>query len=67
MLQDAFHYVVRSAKQGVGHGPKEKRNGLIDSWQRYGSHPPRSDYSKEELQVADAALDPKLLETFQYG
>lgn len=65
--EDKFHFVVRSAKQGTGHGPKEKRNGLIDSWQRYGSRSPRSDYSQEELQVANAALDLNLLGRFQYG
>eukprot|EP00545_Synedropsis_sp_CCMP1620_P005253 CAMPEP_0119029820 /NCGR_PEP_ID=MMETSP1176-20130426/40714_1 /TAXON_ID=265551 /ORGANISM="Synedropsis recta cf, Strain CCMP1620" /LENGTH=451 /DNA_ID=CAMNT_0006986175 /DNA_START=9 /DNA_END=1360 /DNA_ORIENTATION=- len=31
-----FHYVIDSAKTGPGHGPGQKRNGLIDAWIKYG-------------------------------
>lgn len=61
-----FHYVVRSAKAGMGHGPASQRNGLIDSWARYGSGDPKDAYSKEEVQIAEDALDPLIMETFGY-
>jgi hypothetical protein len=31
-----FHYVIDSAGTGPGHGPGQKRNGLIDAWIKYG-------------------------------
>ena len=62
-----FHYVVRSAKAGMGHGPTGHRNGLIDSWIRYGSASPQSEYSQDELALAQEVLDPHLMDTFAYS
>ncbi len=60
-----FHYVVRSAKTGPAHGAQ--RNGLIDSWAKYGSSNPKDAYSEEEIRIAMDILDPLLLNTFGYG
>ncbi|KAL7435195.1 hypothetical protein ACHAXH_002553 [Discostella pseudostelligera] len=62
-----FHYVVRSAKAGMGHGPASRRNGLIDSWVRYGRDDPKDEYSELEIQVAKEVLDPWIMGTFEYG
>lgn len=62
-----FHYVVRSAKAGMGHGPASQRNGLIDSWVRYGSDDPKVAYSSFDVQVAKEVLDPWIMDTFEYG
>jgi hypothetical protein len=62
-----FHYVVRSAKAGIGHGPASQRNGLIDSWVRYGSDNPKDSYSELDKQIANDILDPWIMDTFEYG
>ena len=62
-----FHYVVRSAKAGFGHGPQSRRNGLIDSWLRYGSANPKSEYSSNDFALAQQVLDPLILDTFAYS
>ncbi|KAL3823203.1 hypothetical protein ACHAXA_003482 [Cyclostephanos tholiformis] len=62
-----FHYVVRSAKTGPAHGPASQRNGLMDSWAKYGSGNPKDEYSVEGIRIAMDILDPLLLETFGYG
>ncbi len=62
-----FHYVVRSAKAGFGHGPQSHRNGLIDSWIRYGSANPKSEYSSNDLELAQQVLDPLILDAFAYN
>ncbi|KAL9188422.1 hypothetical protein ACHAXT_006800 [Thalassiosira profunda] len=66
VAENSFHYVVRSAKAGIGHGPASQRNGLIDSWLRYGSSDPTDDFSKEEVDIAKEALDPSIMNTFGY-
>lgn len=62
-----FHYVVRSAKAGFGHGPQSHRNGLIDSWIRYGSVNPQSEYSQDDLALAQQVLDPLIMDAFAYS
>mmetsp|Transcript_30183 Transcript_30183/g.60632 ORF Transcript_30183/g.60632 Transcript_30183/m.60632 type:complete len:432 (+) Transcript_30183:39-1334(+) len=62
-----FHYVVRSAKAGFGHGPQSHRNGLIDSWIRYGSVDPQSEYSPHDLALAQEVLDPLIMDAFAYS
>ena len=62
-----FHYVVRSAKAGFGHGPQSHRNGLIDSWIRYGSVNPESEYSSDDLALAQQVLDPLIMDAFAYS
>jgi hypothetical protein len=62
-----FHYVVRSAKTGPAHGPASQRNGLIDSWAKYGIGNPKDAYSEEDVRIAMNILDPLLLEIFGYG
>lgn len=62
-----FHYVVRSAKAGMGHGPAGQRNGLIDSWARYGSGDPKDAYSEEEVEIAREVLDPLIMDAFGYN
>ncbi|KAL7440966.1 hypothetical protein ACHAXM_007627 [Skeletonema potamos] len=61
-----FHYVVRSAKAGSGHGPQSHRNGLIDSWIRYGSVNPQSEYSQDDLALVQQVLDPLIMDAFAY-
>jgi len=67
VADDSFHYVVRSAKAGFGHGPASQRNGLIDSWARYGSSDQRDVYSEEDLRIATEVLDPFIMDTFGYS
>ncbi|KAL7536427.1 hypothetical protein ACHAXR_007153 [Thalassiosira sp. AJA248-18] len=62
----SFHYVVRSAKAGIGHGPASQRNGLIDSWARYGSDDPKDAYSEEEVRIAEGVLDSSMIDAFGY-
>ncbi|KAL3776123.1 hypothetical protein HJC23_000742 [Cyclotella cryptica] len=64
---DSFHYVVRSAKTGDGHGPTSHRNGLIDSWVRYGRVDPKTEYKEDVLKVAEEVFDSLMLKTFGYG
>ena len=66
VASNTFHYVVRSAKAGFGHGPAEKRNGLIDSWARYGKDP-KENYSEEEIEIAKEILNPLFMDTFGYS
>mmetsp|Transcript_20256 Transcript_20256/g.31661 ORF Transcript_20256/g.31661 Transcript_20256/m.31661 type:complete len:440 (-) Transcript_20256:2631-3950(-) len=61
-----FHYVVRSAKAGFGHGPPSHRNGLIDSWIRYGSVNPQTEYSSDDLTLAQQVFDPLIMDAFAY-
>jgi len=67
VANNTFHYVVRSAKAGFGHGPASQRNGLIDSWLRYGSGDPRDDYSEDDVHIASDVLDPIIMKTFGYS
>eukprot|EP00571_Detonula_confervacea_P005772 CAMPEP_0172327566 /NCGR_PEP_ID=MMETSP1058-20130122/59901_1 /TAXON_ID=83371 /ORGANISM="Detonula confervacea, Strain CCMP 353" /LENGTH=452 /DNA_ID=CAMNT_0013044647 /DNA_START=153 /DNA_END=1511 /DNA_ORIENTATION=- len=67
VADDTFHYVVRSAKAGVGHGPASQRNGLIDSWTKYGNGDPKDAYSEEEVQIAKGVLDSFIMDTFGYS
>lgn len=66
VADDTFHYVVRSAKAGMGHGPASQRNGLIDSWARYGREDPKDAYSKEEASIVNHVLDPAMMDVFGY-
>ena len=67
VANNTFHYVVRSAKTGSGHGPTSRRNGLIDSWVRYGRVDPKAEYEEEVLKVAEEVMDSVMLKTFGYG
>lgn len=67
VANNTFHYVVRSAKTGGGHGPASHRNGLVDSWIRYGKHDPRKEYDVETSSVAEEVLDELILKTFGYA
>ena len=64
VANNTFHYVVRSAKTGGGHG--HTRNGLIDSWVKYGSSDPKNYYDDETAKLADEVLDETMLKTFAY-
>jgi hypothetical protein len=66
VANNTFHYVVRSAKTGGGHGPASLRNGLIDSWVKYGRGNPRIEYTEETAAVANAVLDELMMKTFGY-
>mmetsp|Transcript_11154 Transcript_11154/g.23526 ORF Transcript_11154/g.23526 Transcript_11154/m.23526 type:complete len:460 (-) Transcript_11154:18-1397(-) len=65
VVHGKFHYVVRSAKAGMGHGPASQRNGLVDSWIRY-SDDPRKNYDKETVTSVEDVLDSTMVETFGY-
>jgi hypothetical protein len=67
VANNTFHYVVRSAKTGGGHGPASQRNGLIDSWVRYGKSDPRNEYNDEATRIAEDALDQLIVKAFGYG
>jgi hypothetical protein len=63
---DGFHYVSQSAKKGSGHGSVKERNGLVDSWIKYGSNDPKQDYSPDQLASANEVLDMDLMREFHY-
>ncbi|KAL7470508.1 hypothetical protein ACHAXS_010759 [Conticribra weissflogii] len=65
VVDGTFHYVVRSAKAGMGHGPVSERNGLVDSWIRY-SGDPRKNYDDETVTIVEEVLDPTMVDTFGY-
>eukprot|EP00956_Cyclotella_meneghiniana_P009533 scaffold13173_cov78-Cyclotella_meneghiniana.AAC.2 len=67
VANNTFHYVVRSAKTGSGHGPTSHRNGLIDSWVRYGKADPRNEYNEDAASIAGEVLDELILNAFGYG
>lgn len=67
VANNTFHYVVRSAKTGGGHGPASHRNGLIDSWVRYGKSNPRNEYDMETAGIAEEVLDELMLQKFGYA
>ena len=64
VINGTFHYVIRSAKVGSAHG--KQRNGLIDSWLKYGSANPQNAYSTDEIHTLNKLLDPLLMTTFGY-
>lgn len=66
VTKGSFHYVVRSAKAGSGHGPASQRNGLIDSWIKYGSIDPKGEYSAEDVKLAEEVLDPFITNEMGY-
>lgn len=65
VINGTFHYVIRSAKVGSAHG--KQRNGLIDSWVKYGSANPQEVYTSDEIRTMTKMLDPLLMNTFGYG
>ena len=67
VANNTFHYVVRSAKTGSGHGPINYRNGLIDSWVRYGQADLRDKYNEDTAEIANEVLDESMLRAFGYG
>jgi hypothetical protein len=67
VANNTFHYVVRSAKAGMGHGPASQRNGLIDSWARYGARDPKDEYLEEETRIVTEILDSAMMSAFGYG
>lgn len=51
-----FHYVIDSAKTGPGHGPGQKRNGLIDAWIKYGKAR-KIKMSRQDLEFSEKYLN----------
>jgi hypothetical protein len=51
-----FHYVIDSAKTGPGHGPGQKRNGLIDAWIKYGKAR-KTKLSRSDLEFSELHLN----------
>lgn len=60
-----FHYVIDSAINGGGHG-KAKRNGLLDSWIKYGGPRDFSKFSKSDLEFSRLVVDRNLMAKFHW-
>jgi hypothetical protein len=60
-----FHYVIDSAKTGPGHGPGQKRNGLIDAWIKYGKAQ-KNYMGKSDLEFAAKHLDRDIVDAMKW-
>lgn len=62
-----FFHIVKSAKDGPGHGKKEERTDMVKAWKRFGNPmPARADFSKVDYKAARKFLDKELMKVFGY-
>lgn len=62
-----FFHIVKSAKDGPGHGKKEERTDMVQAWIKYGNPlPVRGDFSRVDYKASRKFLDGKLMQTFGY-
>ena len=62
-----FFYIVKSAKEGPGHGKKSERTGMIEAWARYGkAMEAMGGFTETDYQASKDLLDPQLMELFHY-
>ena len=61
-----FHYVIDSAKVGPGHGPGRHRNGLVDSFSKYGQPRDFSLLSEKDLDFMNKTFDQKLMNSLHW-
>lgn len=66
-LEDKFKYIVKSAKQGPGHGKQQDRTGMIDAWMKF-SEPMKvkAGFSTMDWEAALALLSRELMEKMNY-
>lgn len=60
-----FHYVIDSAKTGPGHGPGQKRNGLIDAWIKYGKAR-KTTLHKSDLEFASQHVRRDIMDSLEW-
>lgn len=62
-----FFHIVKSAKDGPGHGKKEDRTDMVTAWIKYGNPlPVRGDFSKVDYKAARKFLNGELMQLFGY-
>lgn len=62
-MVENFSYMVKSAKQGMGHGTESENNGLIEAWARLGRD---STFPSEDYEATKTNLAGELMATFRY-
>ena len=65
--QNMFHYIVKSAKQGPGHGKVSDRTGMVDAWIKYGQPKQvKGGFSDEDYNAAVEFLSRDFMEKMGY-
>lgn len=65
--QNMFHYIVKSAKQGPGHGKVSDRTGMVDAWIKYGQPKQvKGGFSDEDYNAAVEFLSHDFMEKMGY-
>mmetsp|Transcript_4670 Transcript_4670/g.7218 ORF Transcript_4670/g.7218 Transcript_4670/m.7218 type:complete len:406 (+) Transcript_4670:214-1431(+) len=65
--QDMFKYIIKSAKQGPGHGKVSDRTGMVDAWIKYGQPKQvKGGFSDEDYDAAIEFLSHEFMESMGY-
>lgn len=64
---DMFKYIIKSAKQGPGHGKVSDRTGMVDAWIKYGQPKQvKGGFSDEDYDAAIEFLSHEFMESMGY-
>ena len=62
-----FKYIIKSAKQGPGHGKISDRTGMVDAWIKYGAKKQvKGGFSDEDYSAAVEYLSHDFMEKMGY-
>jgi hypothetical protein len=62
-----FFHIVKSAKDGPGHGRKEERTDMVHAWIKYGNPLPiRGGFNKADFKASQKFLNRELMHIFGY-
>ena len=65
--RDMFKYIIKSAKQGPGHGKVSDRTGMVQAWIKYGKPKPvKGGFSDEDYDAAIKFLSHEFMESMGY-
>jgi len=65
--QDMFKYIIKSAKQGPGHGKVSERTGMVDAWIKYGQPKQvKGGFSDQDYDAAIEFLSHEFMERMGY-
>jgi hypothetical protein len=65
--QNMFKYIIKSAKQGPGHGKISERTGMVDAWIKYGQPKQvKGGFSDEDYDAAIEFLSHEFMESMGY-
>jgi len=65
--QNMFKYIIKSAKQGPGHGKVSERTGMVEAWIKYGQPKQvKGGFSDEDYDAAIELLSHEFMESMGY-